>query len=379
MSPDTGTPRTRRLWCATYVALLRVLPQTLRERHGEAMRDLYARELARRGPDGLGQESIAALAGLADLVGRGVHERVAAERRAMGSGDLRQLRALVRGFALACGVLTTLLVGLAVRTRLHGHADARAFALVVYTVPYTLALTVPMAVFLAVLRASARWGGAGSGTVTGGDREASPRLTPVLAFGALMALLSFPLTAEVVPRTNARLQAVIVGHATPPNDRSLPLGALRERVGQLARQVANGAAVVTDGEGRAAEAAPGTTATYELRTDRRRLASSQVELHKKFAVPAACLLLAFLGAGLARRVPGLGVGRQLLACATVFLGYWLVLMAGESLAEQLVMSPALAMWSANGMALLGALVAFRTAPPSGQGVPRRRATPRAAA
>jgi hypothetical protein len=379
MSPDIGTAGTRRLWCASYAALLRVLPRTLRERHGEVMLDLYTRELERRGQDGLGQESLAALAGLADLVERGVQERVAAEQRAMGRHDLVQLRQLALGFVMACSLLTALLVAQAVLRRFPGYADERALALVLYSVPYTLAITVPMAVFVAVLQVAAPAEGAERRGLPGrGDHApgATPRLIPILAFGATMTLLSLPLTMEVVPRANARLEALITGQHQRLSDRSLTLGALRQRAGALAQAVATPLATGADGAARG-EAPSGAGATGERRKPGRMarlLASYAVEVHKRVALPVACVVLSLLAAALARRHPAMGLGHQLLTAGIVFAGYWLALMAGETLAEQLVLSPVLAMWGANAVALLGALVAVRTAPSRGQRPPRLRAT-----
>jgi hypothetical protein len=154
-TPETDLPGTRRLWLGAYAALLRVLPRSLREPHGQAMLALYARDLDRRRRAGMGREAPAALAGLADLVWRGVQERVAIERRAMGRHDLVPLRQLALTFVVACTLLTALMVAQAVLRRVPGSADQRAITLVLYSVPYTLGLTVPMAVFLAVLQVAA--------------------------------------------------------------------------------------------------------------------------------------------------------------------------------------------------------------------------------
>ena len=383
-SPGTNHPRTRHLWRAAYATLLRVLPRDLREPHGHAMLELYVRELERHEGAGAGREAAAALAGLADLLWRGVQERTAAEQRAMGRHDLVQLRKLALGFVTACALLTALLVAQAVLRRSPGYADERAIALILYSVPYTLGLTVPMAVFLAVLHVAATGGGTGRRRLPGrGDHAhgTPPRLLPILAFGTAMTLLSVPLMTELVPRANARLEALVTGQHQRLSDRSLTLGALRQRAGELAQAMATPVATGTDGEARGearGEAPSGAGATSEHRAPGRMarwvLASYAVEVHKKFALPAACVVLSLLAAALARRHPAMGAGHRLLAAAIVFAGYWLALSAGESLAEQLVLSPAVAMWGANAVALLGALAAVRTAPSRGQRPPRLRAT-----
>ncbi|MFN3821578.1 MAG: LptF/LptG family permease, partial [bacterium] len=81
--------------------------------------------------------------------------------------------------------------------------------------------------------------------------------------------------------------------------------------------------------------------------DKRRIASYRVEIHKKFAIPAAGVVLVLVGApiGILARRGGLGVagGIGLL----FFTLYWVMLGAGEDLADRLIISPGIAMWSPN--------------------------------
>ena len=100
----------------------------------------------------------------------------------------------------------------------------------------------------------------------------------------------------------------------------------------------------------------------DLATDsrvRETAVSYSVEIHKKFAIAAACVVFALLAAGIARRVPHAGLGLQLLASVLVFTGHYISLTAGESLADRYVVSPAFAMWHANVVALGLALLALR--------------------
>jgi len=72
-----------------------------------------------------------------------------------------------------------------------------------------------------------------------------------------------------------------------------------------------------------------------------------VEIHKKYAIPAACLIFVLVGAplGIVVRRGNFGVS------ATIALGfyilYWASLVSGEKLADRSVLPPWLAMWQGN--------------------------------
>ena len=73
----------------------------------------------------------------------------------------------------------------------------------------------------------------------------------------------------------------------------------------------------------------------------------QVEIEKKFAIAAACVIFVLLGAPIALRFPRGGVGLTLGVSLGVFALYYVGLIAGEALARGAYMPPFLAMWSAN--------------------------------
>jgi hypothetical protein len=83
-----------------------------------------------------------------------------------------------------------------------------------------------------------------------------------------------------------------------------------------------------------------------------------VEIQKKFALAAACVVFVILGVPVALRFPRGGVGLVIGVSFAVFALYYVGLIAGESLADRLLLSPFWAMWLANvvftiaGMALL---------------------------
>jgi lipopolysaccharide export system permease protein len=84
----------------------------------------------------------------------------------------------------------------------------------------------------------------------------------------------------------------------------------------------------------------------------RRVAGLSVEIHKKFSLPAACVVFVLLGAPLGMRVKRAGPAVAFLSVA-FFLFYYLCLVGGEELANRLLLPPWLAMWLPN--LVLGAL------------------------
>jgi lipopolysaccharide export system permease protein len=72
-----------------------------------------------------------------------------------------------------------------------------------------------------------------------------------------------------------------------------------------------------------------------------------VEIQKKFALAAACVVFVLLGAPIALRFPRGGVGLVLGVSLVVFALYYVGLIAGETLADKLILNPFWAMWMAN--------------------------------
>ncbi|MDD5087339.1 MAG: LptF/LptG family permease [bacterium] len=73
----------------------------------------------------------------------------------------------------------------------------------------------------------------------------------------------------------------------------------------------------------------------------------KVELHKKFSIPAACIVFALLGAVLGQWVRRAGLGVSAGYSIFFFLVYWVFLIAGEDLADRGQSAPWLAMWAPN--------------------------------
>jgi lipopolysaccharide export system permease protein len=72
-----------------------------------------------------------------------------------------------------------------------------------------------------------------------------------------------------------------------------------------------------------------------------------IEIHKKFALAAACIVLALVGGPIALRFPRGGVGLTLGVSFAIFAVYYVCLIGGESLANYAILQPWLSMWIAN--------------------------------
>ena len=72
-----------------------------------------------------------------------------------------------------------------------------------------------------------------------------------------------------------------------------------------------------------------------------------VEIQKKFALAAACIVFVLLGAPIGIRFPRGGVGLVIGVSIAVFALYYVGLIVGEDLANKLILDPVIAMWMAN--------------------------------
>jgi len=85
----------------------------------------------------------------------------------------------------------------------------------------------------------------------------------------------------------------------------------------------------------------------QVQESQRVIDGNQVEIEKKFAIAAACVIFVLLGAPVALRFPRGGVGMTIGVSLAVFGVYYVGLIVGESLARRDYLSPFWAMWSAN--------------------------------
>ncbi|MDP4219780.1 MAG: LptF/LptG family permease [Bacteroidota bacterium] len=85
-----------------------------------------------------------------------------------------------------------------------------------------------------------------------------------------------------------------------------------------------------------------------------------VEVHKKYALPAACLIFIFLGAPLGALAKRGGIGMGVGLSIGFFILYWAFLIGGEKLADRGLISPFSGMWSANILlGILGGILTIR--------------------
>jgi lipopolysaccharide export system permease protein len=77
-----------------------------------------------------------------------------------------------------------------------------------------------------------------------------------------------------------------------------------------------------------------------------------VEIHKKFSLPAACILFVILGAplGVLARKGGFTISTSL--SFGFFLIYYLLLIGGEEMADRNLVSPVVGMWAPNLLLLM---------------------------
>ena len=83
-----------------------------------------------------------------------------------------------------------------------------------------------------------------------------------------------------------------------------------------------------------------------------------IEIHKKFALATACIVFALLGVPVAIHFPRGGIGLVIGVSLVVFTIYYIGLIGGEELGDHRVVSPAFAMWAANTLFTLLALLGF---------------------
>lgn len=109
---------------------------------------------------------------------------------------------------------------------------------------------------------------------------------------------------------------------------------------------------------------------FQAKGIRDRINSFQVEIHKKYSIPIACIVFVLTGAplGMRMRRGGLAAGFY---SVVFFLFYWACLIAGEELGDRGYVSPWLAMWFPNLM--LGAFGVFLTFRASMSLLPERSA------
>ena len=87
----------------------------------------------------------------------------------------------------------------------------------------------------------------------------------------------------------------------------------------------------------------------------------EVEIYKKYAIPAACIIFILIGAPLGVMVKKGGFGVAASISLFFFLVYWAFLIGGEKFAERGFFSPFIGMWAANiVLGFLGIILTIKT-------------------
>jgi len=84
-----------------------------------------------------------------------------------------------------------------------------------------------------------------------------------------------------------------------------------------------------------------------MESEKKREAQYLVEIHKKFSTSFACFIFILIGAPLGIMARKGGIGTGIIYSLAFFVIYWICLIGGENLADRLIISPELAMWSSN--------------------------------
>ncbi len=79
----------------------------------------------------------------------------------------------------------------------------------------------------------------------------------------------------------------------------------------------------------------------------RQIQRYNVEIHKKYSIPFACVVFVLVGSPLAIRMSRSGMNMAIGLSIVFFLVYYVCLIGGEKLADRGFTSPFLAMWSPN--------------------------------
>ncbi len=104
-----------------------------------------------------------------------------------------------------------------------------------------------------------------------------------------------------------------------------------------------------------------TSKSRSIEWTEREIEKYDVEIHKKYAIPAACIIFILIGAPLGVMVKKGGFGVAASISLLFFLIYWAFLIGGEKLAERGFFSPFIGMWAANiFLGILGILLTVKT-------------------
>lgn len=183
------------------------------------------------------------------------------------------------------------------------------------------------------------------GTATGDAATVSPTIAPPVVNPNDKA--STTVQAGVPPIDSARTGPVPVAAPSAGITLNTPEPQALLPVSQVTpSQASTGIAPIIEQAVQRSQIARATWAQYE------------VEIHKKFSLAVACIVFVLLGAPIALRFPRGGVGLVIGASLAVFSLYYICLIAGESMADDGVLPPWVAMWAANAAFTLAGVLLY---------------------
>uniref|UniRef100_UPI003564F7AB LptF/LptG family permease n=1 Tax=Fodinibius sp. TaxID=1872440 RepID=UPI003564F7AB len=95
-----------------------------------------------------------------------------------------------------------------------------------------------------------------------------------------------------------------------------------------------------------------------------KIARYMVEIHKKFAIPFACIIFVLLGAPIGMFTKRGNLGYAALIGALFLTFYWISIIQGEKLADRMFIAPATGMWYSNVLlGLVGLYLVIRISTP----------------
>jgi lipopolysaccharide export system permease protein len=89
------------------------------------------------------------------------------------------------------------------------------------------------------------------------------------------------------------------------------------------------------------------TSLFRIESVQKQIDQYWVEIHKKFSIPAACVVFVLLGVPLGIMARRGGFGTAATLSLGFFVLYWACLIGGEKLADRDILEPWLGMWAAN--------------------------------
>lgn len=175
--------------------------------------------------------------------------------------------------------------------------------------------------------------------------------------------------AKHVMSLGAKEQAASANEEGARNDREKSAAAMRSEVETIRAEVARRTQQFNL---LAARGAGLERARLALLEEKRRLEfeveALLVEIHKKYAIPFACLVFVLIGAPLGAFARSGGIAMSGGLSLGFFLFYWACLIGGEALADRRLLSPFFAMWSPNFITAVFGVFVFR-AVAAGNGAP----------